>query len=94
MQESSAWRIIDSIMSMVALGAFAGVLLIAAITLFGTGFHIYNLSYHWAAIGAWIGSGIILLASLVLMRLFRKAYRIQKAKEGDEDYTRRTGKLT
>ena len=93
MQESSAWRIIDSIMSMVALGAFAGVLLIASITLFVGGFHICNLGYSWGAIGAWIGSGITLIFAIYLSSLFRKAYRIQKAKEEDEDYTRREGKL-
>ncbi len=93
MQESSAWRIIDNIMSMVALGAFAGVLLFVSVSLFVGGFHILSLGYKWAAIGAWIGSGIILLASLMLMRLFAKAYQTQKEKEEDEDYTRRTGKI-
>lgn len=93
MQESSPWRIIDSIMSMVALGAFAGVLLIASISLLVGGFHIYNLGYSWGAIGAWIGGGIILIGAIYLSYLFRKAYRKQREKEDIEDYTHRTHKL-
>lgn len=72
-------------MTLIALGAIAGVLLLAVVSLFEAGFHILDYGYCWAAIGAWIFSGIILTGAVYLLYLFRKAYRRQKGKENLED---------
>jgi len=94
MQESSPRSIINSIMNMIALGALSGVFFLCSISLFVGGFRIYNMECEWGAIIAWFVSAAMLSGAIVLLRLFRKAYRIEKEKEEAEDSTRRTGTLT
>ena len=84
-QQSSLWRIIDHIMSMVALGAFGGVLFLAAINLYAAGFYIDNLGYRCGAIIAWIGASITLVTAIITIIFFFREYRKQRRREKRED---------
>ena len=83
---NESWRRIDSIMSMMALGAFTGVLWVIAVSLFTAGFYICHLGFREAAISAWVGSAIFFFAGLIILRLFIRACRRQKRIEDLEDW--------
>ena len=76
---------IISAMAMIALGAFAGVLYLVAIGLFTAGFQIHSWNHTAGTIGAWVGSGIILIGAVYITYLFKRAYRKQKRREEIED---------
>ena len=80
------WYMINSAMVATALATLGAGLLFVMATLYAAGFYIDNLGYCWGAIGAWVAATICLISGLyVLLYLFPKAYRKQKARDAWED---------
>ncbi len=85
MQYDYCRNIINRIMTLTALGAFAIGLLLASINSCWLGFYVCDLGYRCAAFGIWGVSVILLLLSIVFCVLFAKSYRRYKTKEDIED---------
>ncbi len=75
-----------------APGVFGSGMLLVATSLFVGGFHICNLGYKVAAIGAWIASGFFAVVGFVVVGFFVKSLFRQKQRERWEEEKLRTGR--